>query len=288
MAVQRLSNSGRSGFSYKSLIAGITPLPSVPTIGAATAVNFSSVNVAFTTPGAYAGSTFTATSSPGGLTGTSATSPILVEGLSELTEYTFTVTATNATGTSGASAASSPVTTPAGDTGVMFPIQMVSVGAAGTSTITFSSIPATYTHLQIRQIARTTVATSVQTGNGIRFNSDTASNYAIHQLFGDGSSTTTNAIVPDSYIFYSANTGTSAGANIFGAAVIDILDYANTNKFKTVRTLAGADLNGSGSIYFRSGLWRSTSAISTITIDCRDSGVFTEYSSFALYGIKGV
>ena len=166
-------------------------------------------------------------------------------------------------------------------------IATTTVGSGGTATITFSSIPATYTHLQIRQIARTTVATSVQTGNGIRFNSDTASNYAIHQLFGDGSSANASAIVPDSYIFYSANTGTSAGANIFGVAVIDILDYANTNKFKTVRTLAGADLNGSGSIYSRSGLWRSTSAISTITIDCRDSGVFTEYSSFALYGIKG-
>ena len=162
------------------------------------------------------------------------------------------------------------------------------VPAGGVSTITFAGIPTggPYSHLQIRQIARTTVATAIQSGNGIRFNGDTASNYGIHQLLGDGSSASAGAITPDSYIFYSANTGTSAGSNIFGAAVIDILDYASTTKFKTVRTLAGADLNGSGSIYFRSGLWRSTSAIDTITIDCRDSGSFTQYSQFSLYGVK--
>lgn len=179
------------------------------------------------------------------------------------------------------------VYSPFSPTGSYDALATYTVPSGGLSTITFAGIPNTYTHLQIRQIARTTVATSIQSGNGIRFNNDTASNYGIHQLLGDGSSASAGAITPDSYIFYSANTGTSAGSNIFGAAIIDILDYTSTTKFKTVRTLAGADLNGSGSIYFRSGLWRSTSAINTITIDCRDSGSFTEYSQFALYGVKG-
>lgn len=285
MAVQRLSNSGRSGFSYKSLIAGITPLPSVPTIGAATAVNFESVNVAFTAPGAYAGSTYTATSSPGGLTGTSASSPILVEGLSELTEYTFTVTATNATGTSGASAASSPVTTPSGDTGVMFPIQMVSVGAAGASSISFTSIPATYKHLQIRCMSRGTVAATFTNVN-LRFNSDSSSIYRTHWLDGNG----TSAVGEDSgvtdLIYFGVQVGANANASVFGATVCDILDYTSTNKFKVTRSLAGEDNNGNGFLGLISGLWRSTAAVTQIDIT-PNSGNFVQYSSFALYGIKG-
>jgi hypothetical protein len=289
VAVQRLSNSGRSGFSYKSLIAGITPLPSVPTIGAATAVNFESVNVAFTAPGAYAGSTFTATSSPGGLTGTSATSPILVSGLSELTEYTFTVTATNATGTSGASAASSPVTTPTGDTGVMFPIQMVSVGAAGAANITFTSIPSTYTHLQIRGITRDARSVSVNTlnmrvGNG---SIDSGSNYSIHSLDGDGSSAVAAGTASQTAMTFMIEPGASGTANAFSSYVIDILDYKNTNKYKTFRGLGGTDLNGSGNINLVSSNWMSTSAITNIQFFNNANANFVQYSTFALYGIKG-
>lgn len=287
MAVQRLSNSGRSGFSYKSLIAGITPLPSVPTIGAATAVSFQSVNVAFTAPGAYAGSTYTATSSPGGLIGTSATSPILVSGLSELTEYTFTVTATNATGTSGASAASSPVTTPSGDTGVMFPIQMVSVGAAGTSEIEFTSIPSTYTHLQIRFISRIDRSGENADFPSFRFNNDTASNYSWHALEGSGVSafaeSSANASVPRN----GEVSATTATAGIFGAGVVDILDYKNTSKYKSVRSLVGVDRNGSGTVWFGSSSWRNTSTITNIKITPVVGTGFQQYTQFALYGIKG-
>jgi hypothetical protein len=286
VAVQRLSNSGRSGFSYKSLIAGITPLPSVPTIGAATAVNFSSVNVAFTAPGAYAGSTYTATSSPGGFTGTSATSPILVTGLSESTEYTFTVTATNTTGTSGASAASDPVTTPVGDTGVMYPIQMVSVGAAGASTISFTSIPSTYKHLQIRAIART-ARTEPEDYVYLRFNSDSGSNYAWHNIEASGSSVVANPVTSTAQIFTIFTTTAQSGANIFGAGVIDILDYTNTSKYKTVRTLTGDDKNGSGFMVFGSGLWQNSNVVSAITLINHGATNFQQYSSFALYGIKG-
>jgi hypothetical protein len=284
VAVQRLSNSGRSGFSYKSLIAGITPLPSVPTIGAATAVNFESVNVAFTAPGAYAGSTYTATSSPGGFTGTSATSPILVSGLSELTEYTFTVTATNATGTSGASAASDPVTTPSGDNGVMFPLAMVQVGSAGASTISFTSIPSTYKHLQIRAIARS--GNSNISSFLINVNSDTGSNYAWHYLYGDGATPVAGASASAGFIRVINLLGTGL-ANTFSAEVIDVLDYASTSKNKTFRMLGGGDRNGEGGIHLQSGAWFNTNAITSITFTPSDSYNFQQFSSFALYGIKG-
>jgi hypothetical protein len=66
---------------------------------------------------------------------------------------------------------------------------------------------------------------------------------------------------------------------------MDILDYANTNKFKTTRTLTGSDLNGSGVVSLDSGSWRSTSAITSITFTAR-ANLINTYSSFALYGIK--
>jgi hypothetical protein len=282
VAVQRLSNSGRSGFSYKSLIAGITPLPSVPTIGAATAVNFSSVNVAFTAPGAYAGSTYTATSSPGGLTGTSATSPILVTGLSESTAYTFTVTATNATGTSGASAASDAVTTPSGDLGVMYPIQMVSVGAAGASTISFTSIPSTYTHLQVRFMN----FGQSSTAQYFRLNGDAGSNYARHLLVGTGSSVAAYAGSSQTELWPISGINTSSFPAV---GIIDILDYKNTSKYKTTRTFGGIDNNGGATnneIALSSGLWMNTNSVTSITFFPL-SGNFTQYSTFALYGIKG-
>lgn len=58
------------------------------------------------------------------------------------------------------------------------------VGGAGAASITFSSIPATYTHLQIRLTALTTVADNIL----VRYNSDTGANYAFHWLYGNGSS----------------------------------------------------------------------------------------------------
>lgn len=90
-------------------------VPGAPTIGTATAASATTATVAFTAP-ANAGypatiTGYTATSSPGGLTGTGASSPITVSGLTGGTAYTFTVTATNATGTGPASAASNSVTT---------------------------------------------------------------------------------------------------------------------------------------------------------------------------------
>jgi hypothetical protein len=278
VGVQRLSNSGRSGFSYKSLIAGITPIPSVPTIGSATAVNFSSVNVAFTAPGAYAGSTYTATSSPGGLTGTSASSPILVTGLSELTAYTFTVTATNATGTSAASAASDAVTTPSGDNGVMFPIGMAR-GTGSSGVITFSSIPQTYKHLQLR----CTTGTTGGTATALTINSGSFARR--HYLYSSGGAGNPIAGADTGNdLFVGSNTTTYP--LITAINIYDILDYTNTNKTKTYRGLAGADFNGSGDVFIWSGLDLSTTAINTITLTT--SSNFSTTTQISLYGIKGV
>lgn len=167
-------------------------------------------------------------------------------------------------------------------------IQTFTVGAGGTSTITFSSIPSTFKHLQIRGIGRVTI--SGQTWNDIRgrFNSDTGNNYSTHLVGGDGSSAFADGNASQNYFPVATwMTANNAGANIFGACVCDILDYADTNKYKTSRALTGSDLNGQGLFGLFSGSWRNTNAVTSITLFNNNGGTIAEYSKFALYGIRG-
>jgi len=290
MSIQRLSNSGQSGYRYKTLIAGITPVASVPVIGEATALTFSTASVTFTAPGAYGATTFTATSSPGGITGTSASSPITVSGLSENTAYTFTVTATNASGTSSPSAASNSITTP--DTWVpesgYDALATVTVPSGGLASITFAGIPSGYKHLQVRGIVRQNTGGGLSNGYvTTRFNSDSGSNYAYHQLDGNGSGAFSDGGASVTSALAIITLGSSALASAYSPFICDILDYASTNKNKTVRALAGAEqnyANASGDIYFNSALWMNTNAITSIQFTHTNS--FAQYSQFALYGIK--
>ena len=174
-----------------------------------------------------------------------------------------------------------------GDAGAMFPLQVVTVGAAGASSVTFTNIPNTYTHLQIRGIARTTEAVSANILN-IRLNSDSGSNYGTHILYGDGASAGAVGTASLSYIYGSQIPGASATASIFAGTVIDILDYANTNKNTTVRSLGGNDRNGAGDIRLTSGVWLNTAAVTTVTITAAGGNNLAQYSQFALYGVKSV
>lgn len=174
-------------------------------------------------------------------------------------------------------------------------ITRTTVGAGGASTITFSSIPSTYKHLQIRHIARTT---NVSTNGNmyVQLNGDTANNYSWHRLEGYGTGTGSVGIA-DSAAFSVGGlmTGAQSIASSFGVGILDILDYANTNKYKTMKTLTGYDNNGNGAagndqgyVNFNSSSWRSTSAVTSIGITINGGGNFAQYSSFALYGIKGI
>jgi hypothetical protein len=160
-------------------------------------------------------------------------------------------------------------------------IETFTVGSGGQSTITFSVIPSTYKHLQIRGIANSQFDGNllVRLGNGTV---DSGSNYSWHQLYGTGAVGGTSSGANATQMYCASLTNATS---IYGTSIIDILDYANTNKYKTIRSLDGLDANGSGVVDFASGSWRSTSAVSTIELRC--NGTFTQYSSFALYGIKG-
>lgn len=164
-------------------------------------------------------------------------------------------------------------------------IATVSVGSGGASSIDFTSIPNTYKHLQIRFIARNNQAVTSDFMN-MKFNGTGSGLYRTHQLSGDGSSAAAADFGAINQIYINRIPGTSATSNVFGGIILDILDYADTNKFKTSRSLGGFDANGSGLLYFMSGLWRSTDAITDIAIT-PGTGNFLQYSHFALYGIKG-
>jgi len=156
---------------------------------------------------------------------------------------------------------------------------VVTVGAGGTSSITFSSIPSTYQHLQIRFFG-----ISAATYTDIHLNSDFGANYSFHQLQGDGASVTVAGGANQSQIYGPQISGSTTFPTV---GVIDILDYANTNKNKTVRLLSGADSNGGGFVYFRSGAWFNTSAVSTVRITAQGgTSSFAQNTSVALYGIK--
>ena len=158
-------------------------------------------------------------------------------------------------------------------------IATVTVGSGGSSSITFSSIPSTYTHLQLRMYA---VSAGTYSGSDItRFNGDSGANYASHSLYGGGNTANAGGAASQT----SLSTFFTPDATNPAVAVADILDYANTSKYKTVRGLAGSDRNGSGYMIFQSGLWMNTAAITSITISAY-AGNWNQYSSFALYGVK--
>ena len=168
-------------------------------------------------------------------------------------------------------------------------IQTYIVGSGGSSSITFSSIPSTFTHLQIRCINRDTTSTYYSNDLYMTFNGDTGNNYSVHRIYGTGSGVANaDNVTTTSYMLIGQQATGKNAASYFGANVIDVLEYANTNIYKTARGLGGVDLNGNsdGRIMFQSGNWRSTSAITSISFRA-SSGNLAEYSSFALYGIKG-
>jgi hypothetical protein len=159
--------------------------------------------------------------------------------------------------------------------------------ASNQTTITFSSIPQTYKHLQLRILARTTRTAGTDLMS-IRMNSDSSSIYSDHFLIGDGTAAGTDKDVSATKINIQRVASDNLSANIFSTFVIDILDYTNTNKYKTTRSLGGFDSNGDGRIVLGSGLYMSTSAISTLTIQGIEYTTdYKQYSSFALYGIRG-
>ena len=170
-------------------------------------------------------------------------------------------------------------------------IATVTVGGGGASSIEFTSIPATYQHLQVRWIGQSNRGTYATDNLHIRLNGDTGSNYASHELRGQGTTAGSFGYASQTKQYISTVIGTTQQASAFGAGIIDILDYTSTSKNKTLRVLAGKDNNGTfnsegGAVQVASGLYFATpAAVTTVTL-IAENGNWQQYSTAALYGIK--
>lgn len=268
--------------------------PLAPTIGTATdGGTGSTVSVTFT-PAATGptATSFTATSTPGSFTATGASSPLTVSGLTAGTAYTFTVYATNAAGNSPQSAASNSVT-PA------VPSSFYSIATItpsnGTTSITFSSIPQTYKSLQVRILYKDTStnegAQSFTAKNcNIYVNESSGYTCSSHTLGGNGttvSATGQSSVSVCSMIGMYVGTVTG-GTNTYGVAILDIIDYTSTTKNKTLRYIAGSNINTTSTnygIYLGSALAQTTDAITSLKFGAPGSAMATG-TTFALYGVK--
>lgn len=165
-------------------------------------------------------------------------------------------------------------------------IATISVGAGNAASIEFTSIPSDYVALQVRAIMRGDISYCLWTFN----NDTTVGNYVSHYMQSNGSSAYSGADVNTLAGLGLWNPPTAAATNNYCVGNLDIFDYALTSKYKTVRSLNGFDLNGSGVVTFQTGVWKSTSAVTSLKIVTNGGAgyPFLQHSHFALYGIKGV
>jgi hypothetical protein len=153
--------------------------------------------------------------------------------------------------------------------------------------VTFSSVPQTYTHLQVR---------GTYLGNGgtvplITLNGDATASYSIHGIRRNSGAF--NSYGTANYSNYQVSTVWSSSTTYPGIFIADILDYTNTNKYKTMRGLSGSEDNGgsSGGLELNSGLWYkagsgvTSPAVTSVTVTISGSGAIAG-STIALYGIK--
>jgi hypothetical protein len=287
-SVTLVSNTASTILQYSTFTlygvfnADVSTAPATPTIGTATAGN-AEASITFT--GVSNAASYTMTSTPGSITAIGASSPITVSGLTNGTAYTFKVKSNNPFGSSAESAASNSVT----PINSAFESIATINGTGSAAYVEFTGIPATYTHLQIRGI----VQPNNPGGGGFtwpvfRLNGDASNAYSHHYIQGNGSGVSGNGGGGNqTYGLITLSTQGNA-TNVFSGFTMDILDYRNSSKFKTVRTLGGFDNNGTGQATLSSCLWRDLSAISSIRIYANDGLTLnvSANATFALYGIK--
>jgi hypothetical protein len=157
------------------------------------------------------------------------------------------------------------------------PIATTTLGSAASS-ITFSSISSAYTDLRI---VLTTTGMAASTYLGLYCNGDTAANYSNTWIKGDGASATSSSNSNSTYFVFAQ---TPSSTTIGSLSTIDIFSYAGST-YKTMLTTNSNDLNGSGGVTYGVALYRSTSAINSVTLRNNNTQNFNVGTTATIYGI---
>lgn len=159
------------------------------------------------------------------------------------------------------------------------------VGSGGSSSIDFTSIPASYTDLLLKVSARRSDATEGYLS--LRFNANSGSNYSNKTLRGTGSAVSSSSDSSATYLDLWVIPGTTYTANTFGSTDIYIPNYTGSNNKSVSAENVAEGNNATMYMQITAGLWAQTSAINQITLYAAGaSGTFEQYSTAYLYGIK--
>lgn len=156
------------------------------------------------------------------------------------------------------------------------PVATTTLGSAASS-ITFSSIPSTYTDLRLIIVALSGTAVDVS----LRFNGDSASNYSRIRLIGNGASPLSTVATNGTEILLNRGGLSTTVPSLYE---VDFFSYASSN-YKGILGTANEDRNGSGNVMRMVGLWRSTSAITSIAISTQSADTLGIGTKATLYGI---
>lgn len=146
--------------------------------------------------------------------------------------------------------------------------------ASAAASITFSSIAASWTDLRLVLVSARVSGSAIN----YRFNSDSATNYSITRILGDGATASSTSATSQTEI------GTSNYGTYLHLHTLDVFSYAGSTN-KTCLYEVNGDNNGSGTVSRGVGLWRNTAAITSLTI-LMTSGTIASGAVATLYGIK--
>ena len=167
-------------------------------------------------------------------------------------------------------------------------IETITVSGSSTTSVTFSNLntyASTYKHLQIRYVARTGETAVNREDVCFRFNGVSSNLYTEHSLSGNGSSVSSGATTSFNRGFAGSMPTNFDSSNIFGAAVMDILDpYATKNR--VVRTFFGRPGSSPLGVALQSSMFISTDAITSLQLFTSSNKIFVAGSRFSIYGLK--
>ena len=284
---------GTSAASSASSAVTATTVPQAPSL-VATGLSETTASIAITA-GSTGGSAITGysiTSSPATTTQTTSSSTYTFTGLTTGTAYTFTAYASNALGDSATSTASNSITPAASGDWESISTQTITnssatAGSNVSNTISFTNIPSTYKHLRIQCIMKDTWSASGFGEAYMYFNNVVTGNpYAHHWTSISGTTSTSSYLTSRNDGIFFGVEPRNQDNNAFGTATVEIYDYANTNKAKIIKGVAGAEWGANANVQILSGMSNNTAAINSIQIGPNGYG-FQYRSTFALYGMKG-